>query len=355
MDKDWNRAFRKVESVDSYYARSRHGLHTTLRAIARAEFSAGERTRITAQVVGLEKLVGPSWTYPSSRWLGPDYLRPRRRTRISRPGRLETDFQQSTNDMNDVEWLHCSDPSAMIDTLRNAATDRSLRRFMTAVCRRIWHLLSDNGSRQAVEASEALLEGAGSRIEEAILRAAWEAMRDAERHLHGTPAGSVRDAAEATHYAAAAAFRAAVGDGFNGADTCSHFAARAIANYRDNADGYAIERSRQCDVLRCIFPNPFRTIVFDSIWLSWHDGAVPRLAQAAYDHRNFPDCTIDNARTAILADALEEAGCSDTEILLHLRNPGPHVHGCWVLNRILGKDDPFQRTFEQRLGAVARY
>ena len=39
----------------------------------------------------------------------------------------------------------------------------------------------------------------------------------------------------------------------------------------------------------------------------------------------------------VLADALEEAGCSDDELLGHLRGPGPHVRGCWALDLILGK------------------
>jgi hypothetical protein len=45
----------------------------------------------------------------------------------------------------------------------------------------------------------------------------------------------------------------------------------------------------------------------------------------------------DPQRLAVLADALEEAGCNDAEILTHLRSPGPHVRGCWALDLILGK------------------
>ena len=42
-------------------------------------------------------------------------------------------------------------------------------------------------------------------------------------------------------------------------------------------------------------------------------------------------------RLPILADALEEAGCDDPDILSHLRGPGPHVRGCWALDLVLGK------------------
>jgi hypothetical protein len=40
----------------------------------------------------------------------------------------------------------------------------------------------------------------------------------------------------------------------------------------------------------------------------------------------------------ILADALEEAGCTDVKILSHCRQPGEHVRGCWVVDLLLGKE-----------------
>jgi hypothetical protein len=46
---------------------------------------------------------------------------------------------------------------------------------------------------------------------------------------------------------------------------------------------------------------------------------------------------LDHGRLAVLADALEEAGCDNQEMLTHLRGPGPHVRGCWVVDVLLGK------------------
>jgi hypothetical protein len=54
------------------------------------------------------------------------------------------------------------------------------------------------------------------------------------------------------------------------------------------------------------------------------------LAEASYEEQAFD-------RLPILADALEEAGCSDEALLGHLRGPGPHVKGCWALDLVLGK------------------
>ena len=61
------------------------------------------------------------------------------------------------------------------------------------------------------------------------------------------------------------------------------------------------------------------------------------LAQAAYDERELPAGTLDTTRLAVLADALEEAGCVQADILGHLRGPGPHVRGCWAVDLLLRK------------------
>ena len=74
----------------------------------------------------------------------------------------------------------------------------------------------------------------------------------------------------------------------------------------------------------------------DSVWLAWRDCTVPQLARAAYDRR-LPEGTLDPSRLILLADALEDAGCTDAELLGHLRSPGPHVRGCWAVDLVLGK------------------
>jgi hypothetical protein len=97
------------------------------------------------------------------------------------------------------------------------------------------------------------------------------------------------------------------------------------------------EQLVQGGLLRDLFGNPFRPVALEPAWLAWNDGTIPKLAQAAYDDRLLPSGRLDPARLAILADALEEAGCSVTEILDHLREPDPHVRGCWAVDLLLGK------------------
>ena len=65
---------------------------------------------------------------------------------------------------------------------------------------------------------------------------------------------------------------------------------------------------------------------------------VVSLAEAAYDQRHLPSGHLDPQRLAVLADALEDAGCDNVDTLDHLRGPGPHVRGCWALDLALGKN-----------------
>ena len=90
-------------------------------------------------------------------------------------------------------------------------------------------------------------------------------------------------------------------------------------------------RQAACDLIRCVTANPFRTApAVDSAWFTWNGGTMQRLAQGIYDLRVFD-------RLPLLADALEDAGCTDADLLGHLRGPGPHVRGCWALDLILAK------------------
>jgi hypothetical protein len=85
---------------------------------------------------------------------------------------------------------------------------------------------------------------------------------------------------------------------------------------------------RVVQFMRDVFGNPFRPPVFES---TWRTANTTKLAQEMYESRDF-------AAMPILADALEEAGCTVSEILSHCRGDGPHVRGCWVVDRVLGKE-----------------
>jgi mannitol/fructose-specific phosphotransferase system IIA component (Ntr-type) len=72
-------------------------------------------------------------------------------------------------------------------------------------------------------------------------------------------------------------------------------------------------------------PRSHYGMTLDPAILAWNGGAVPRVAGTIYQSGNFADLPV-------LADALEDAGCTDTEVLGHLRRPDNHVRGCWALD-----------------------
>jgi len=91
---------------------------------------------------------------------------------------------------------------------------------------------------------------------------------------------------------------------------------------RAKAEAYA------CSILHDVFGNPCRPVAVHPTWLT---PAVERLARTIYDGRAFD-------RMPQLADALEEAGCDNADILNHCRQPSEHVRGCWVVDLLLGKE-----------------
>ena len=83
-------------------------------------------------------------------------------------------------------------------------------------------------------------------------------------------------------------------------------------------------------IFRDIFGVYFHPVQLDPSWLAWNNGAIRKMAQVIYDARAFD-------RLPLLADALEDAGCTDAAVLSHCREPGEHVRGCWVVDLLLGK------------------
>jgi hypothetical protein len=248
----------------------------------------------------------------------------------------------------EAQWLACTEPGNLLPFLRRKlgtrATDRKLLLFACACWRRVSSRLTDPRPRAAVEVVEQFLEGSVG------LPEVNAALADAEAAVGQDEGDSAGFASRAATYAALAVARrppdnydsyAAACDTFNHAAVATAYAVyeipgREVAAWGTNLGG---EHRRQCDLLRCIFGNPFHPTHFiDPELLAWNEGLVRRLAEAAYEERALPEGTLDLDLLAILADALEDAGCADAELLGHLRGPGPHVRGCWALDVVLGKE-----------------
>jgi len=217
--------------------------------------------------------------------------------------------------MTEAEWLTSTNPAALLDYLvpregRNphrtrmnhpSCSDRKLRLFACACCR-LWNTYRNHGD-----------------LDEALNR----------YEMNGNPL-------------------------FPRPEEWAENRALGISLAEDSA-----EIATRAALLRDIFGNPWRQdlILHDELrpWLRWHDGLIHALARTIYDEHRFLDMPI-------LADALEEAGCQDEDILRHCRgfrkcevclgtreeclcidgwwlDATEHVRGCWVLDLILGLED----------------
>jgi hypothetical protein len=217
--------------------------------------------------------------------------------------------------MTGEQWLGCPGPILMLEYLRESgvpAEDRKLRLFAAACCRRVWHLL-DADARAAVETSERFADGLA---DEAELRPAVWANR--------CPNSDVRPAVDSAAVGAwwpAVALLAGLGGPPPGP-------ASAAADPTAPAPDRAAQEQAQADLLRCVFgPRP---VGRRAVEVSWRTATVLAFARHVYDAR-------DSGGLPVLADALEEAGCDDRELLAHLRGGGPHCRGCFVLDALLGK------------------
>jgi hypothetical protein len=232
--------------------------------------------------------------------------------------------------MTEAEWLGYTDPTPMLEFLGSEASGRKLRLFACACCRRIWDLLPGQCSRKAVEISERYADGVASKKELTAARADAAEARSVPVSSSWPPSASrvatlaAQAAWQATERVARVVLRSAAQTA-QAAQQVAWWAASGTRAARDEAEDE--ERSYQSALVRDIFGNPFRPVTLDTAWLT---PTVTALARSVYEDRNFADLPI-------LADALEEIGCTSQELLDHLRGPGPHVLGCWALDLVLNK------------------
>jgi hypothetical protein len=214
--------------------------------------------------------------------------------------------------MNENMWFRCMDAGPMLEWLATVRppSERKLRLFVCSFLRTVWQLLPDEFSRQAVEVAERYADGHATRDELEEAQLLIPTVRDMENP-------GIDPTVERLWIAAADATE---GD--------EEF-------WRPPVDELALddvaEGAIQPPLLRDIFGNPFRPASVDPAWASSNGGTVRHLAAAIYEAKAFD-------RLPVLADALEDAGCSDPVILGHLRGPGPHVRGCWAVDLLLGKE-----------------
>jgi hypothetical protein len=223
--------------------------------------------------------------------------------------------------MTEQEWLACNDPKKMLGWVGKDSSDRKLRLFACAAARTVWELLwAIPHSHRAIEIAEAYCD------HELAAAALADAQRNVKAHLelHGNEL-----VYEPSYWACSATISE---DVFSSSAYAANVSMRRPFAFGLEEEAFRL-RSRnlilQATLLRDIIGLArFREIAFEP---EWRTETALGLARGIYDDRAFD-------RLPILADALQDAGCEDADILEHCRDDGPHVRGCWVVDLLLGKE-----------------
>ncbi|HZY87037.1 MAG TPA: hypothetical protein VFE78_19535 [Gemmataceae bacterium] len=229
--------------------------------------------------------------------------------------------------MTEAEWLAGTDPQTMLRHLGRKGGSRKLRLFAVACGRRAWEQIQDETCRRAVEVAERYADRqAHTQARDQMTRAVRALCGPRARACYSLAYHVVRG----TRYT------------FVNAQIAAAHANWTVTGVRvvgEAPAAEAAESTAQCGLLRDIYGNPFRSVAAAATWLVWDGGTVRKLAQAIYDDRAFD-------RLPVLADALEEAGCANEEILNHCRRPSEHTRGCWAVDLLLGESRECRATGE---------
>lgn len=235
--------------------------------------------------------------------------------------------------MTEAEWLHADKPPGLLlgvlqGNFRRQITDRRLRLFICGCVRQLpEHLWQDDFS-SLVDYAESFADGSISLDDVNAFRGRGEPRHSddrstrfkqclQERLLAGRKLLWTMAAAQATDVVAFRG-RFTLGRGGNLSSIL-----RAQSQSQPMMEGRRFISS----IVRDIFGNPFRLVPVSPSWLT---STVVALATGMYQERAFD-------RMPILADALQDAGCDNEDILSHCRSEGPHVRGCWVVDLLTGR------------------
>jgi hypothetical protein len=216
--------------------------------------------------------------------------------------------------MTEEAWLACEDPKPMLELISNKTSPRKERLFACHCCSLVKDMLPV--LRTAMEVAERF---ADRLTDEDELLTAWKAVDQLAIELWRT---QTDEGDRNTAISASLTSITCDNDGSNIAyDAYQHLLEMTDSTLRAKRQAWTT------NVIRDLFGNPFRRVTFLP---EWRTSTVLSLAQGIYQDRTFD-------RMPILADALQDAGCWDEDILNHCRAETAHTRGCWALDLCLGK------------------
>jgi len=190
---------------------------------------------------------------------------------------------------------------------------RKLRLWACACCHRLGTFLTDKRSLKALDVAERLAEGLADKAEVDAARKAAKLVPQVRVGGKGTPAEWAASVPVILLHPSAGEF------------TQTATIRAAIAMAESGVTTREDEERVQFALLRDVFGNPFQKIKFDK---RYRTDTVLSLVRTMYDSRDF-------SAMPILADALQDAGCDNDDILNHCRDAdATHVRGCWVVDLV---------------------
>jgi hypothetical protein len=209
----------------------------------------------------------------------------------------------------------------LVSSLDPIQWDRKLQLFAAACCRRIWELLTSDVARRLVELTEQRADGEMDLVAMRTTVKDLDVGRQGDRAAREAAALDCRNwvASQESYLRAAACAENAVAD---------VMPAASVQELVTRANRRVAEYAAQLSLFRDIVGNPFRPVAFAP---EWRTSTAIALARGMYESRDF-------GAMPILADALQDAGCDNDDILDHCRGEKQaHVRGCWVVDLVLGK------------------
>jgi hypothetical protein len=209
--------------------------------------------------------------------------------------------------VTEPDWLSSESPQEMLAFLRGTgiASERKLRLFATACCRRIWDSWEHySGERRAVEVVERFADGLATAAEVRSAGYASEPIPIGGEGEGGAGHNATRlDAWDAASVVARIVWVSLGGQKTYEAEQTGLVEPAALDAIRSRTE--ETEKRNQARLLRDFFgPLPFREAHIDPGWIAWQGGTVKRLAEQAYQERRLPEGALDPGLLAVLSDAL---------------------------------------------------
>jgi hypothetical protein len=226
----------------------------------------------------------------------------------------------------EVGWLIGQDMKGLLEKFREfrrygEVSQRKCCLYDIACARRVMHLFPDDVCREIVEFCERCVEKPALRKSKDWKRF-QSAVEDRREAIWRAPTSLPPDALNPLSRAAYDLVSRLLGFPPHGPSLGQNETAVWAAAKLEQTE------TLQIATLRDVFGNPFSPVACEPEWRT--DTAIA-LARTMYESREF-------SAMPILADALQDAGCDNTDILNHCRDTSQvHVRGCWVVDLVLGK------------------